>query len=88
MVDDIKRFEPSNIPLGTILANLGHIPAAMTEEYVRSEQLAENKAISIYFPRDAYSRRGDCLQPPRSVSGSLRSVQTGRIRPKKRTDKT
>ena len=45
MVDDIKRFEPSNIPLGTILANLGHIPAAMTEEYVRSEQLAENKEV-------------------------------------------
>jgi len=45
MADDIKRFEPSNIPVGIFLAHLKHIPAAMTEVYLRSEQLAEKREV-------------------------------------------
>lgn len=48
MADDIKRFEPSSVPMGIILAHLKHIPAAMTEAYLpylQSEHLAEKREV-------------------------------------------
>lgn len=47
MADDIKRFEPSTIPVAIILAHLKHIPAAMKNAYLRSEHLPEkSEALS------------------------------------------